>query len=254
MAYSVSRIRLALVHGSHELMLDIVSHETPKAWRATHWIIDVCVTDTAGVPLDLTAIASLTLEIKSGGRLGTVLISQTKAAEDITATLSQANWEAGTAQHASFLCVNTDTAFNLAGADAASFHLVVKALTVSSPGQLDCNGITTLLVEEAGVVASNSPAANDPTYYTATESDARFTQAITVAYGLTISGDLIPTIGMPQGTTDGQTLSWDNTNHIWVASTLPSWGVLNTDTGKHHLVTCSTAGGLHLDVATDPLD
>jgi len=167
------RIRLAIDKTKDTVVLDVNTNSTPHIWRGTDVVIDVAVffgdpSLASTVLLDLTNIASITLDVMPASRNGTLIMTKTVTVAQINAALTQPDWDANLSQHASFVFAATETAPVLTGPLFTDYHLVVSCITTG--GAKDTLGISVLRIEEDGSGNETTPEIGDATYLTAAQT------------------------------------------------------------------------------------
>ncbi len=170
------RIRIKFSADEFTSQKDILTSTTPKMYRGNWSRFEVIVYWNNEI-VDLSNIVSLTLEIFRLNR-SVRLASKTVTFAEITALPSAANWTAGTAQHAAFDFNGTEMNWALAaGQTEENFFLVLSGITNDTPGHEITYGTSGFTLVEDGAGAAGVPPTNDPLYYNAEDSDARFVQA-----------------------------------------------------------------------------
>ena len=125
-------------------------------------------------PVDLSNLASLTLQVFAKERTGDALMRQVVAAGAITPTIVDADWQAGTAQHAVFHFAGADTALD-AEPGGTQYWLFVYGLTTDTPGKaVPIGGGTITVIEEGPQNATLTPPEVLADAYLKDESDARY--------------------------------------------------------------------------------
>ena len=113
----------------------------PKGAGVDFWFFVTNEDGTAA--MDISGVADLSLLVKASG--GTwAQIGSTITAQNPSITLAQ--WEAGNGAHFVLTLLGTDT--NLT---AGSYNLTVKAHTTDDAVDLDCFGISTLVIQDVGL-------------------------------------------------------------------------------------------------------
>jgi hypothetical protein len=209
-SYTRQRIRIAFDVTKQTANIDKITGETPRIWRGNDIVFEIAAfygnpLSDASTLIDVSNIASLTLEVKPfATRTGGSVMTKTITSADINTALTTAQWNADSAQHASIVFTNLETAPDLgSGTTEANYWLVVSVITNDSPGREITWGYTTLTIEEDGNGSATSPTPSPPVSYTKAEADARFQQID--------AGGLV---------------------------------VANLTTGKHHLVNLVTVNGV----------
>jgi hypothetical protein len=166
------RIRLALdiAKKTSERFTDVRHSGTPELWKGNDVQFELGLFDAAVISADISNIASLTLTVRQTSAAGTVLMTKTLSAGDLTAC-DQAAWTAATGYHA--LVSFTGQEANIAAGD---HWLVVDITTNDSPGRSVTLGVTTIKIVDDGAGTEADAQAADGTAYTKSASDARYIQ------------------------------------------------------------------------------
>jgi hypothetical protein len=139
-------------------------------WRGNDIKVDAAVYFKS-VPLELSNIASLTLQIKlQQNPTAGALAETTVEAADIDTSISDAAWLAGTEQHASFVFSSAQTNLDLGGGSSRQFWLVLSGLT--NEGNTVTYGATPVNVYEDNAGDDSEPPTPTDEYYTRAEVDA----------------------------------------------------------------------------------
>jgi hypothetical protein len=181
----IHTIRLRVDTNSTGGLTDTETGAMPAIWRGNDVELQVGLFKgkapsdaNPGTPLDISRIASLTLELfdRKGGSL---VSSVTLSAEDLDTTLDAATWKDGSKAHATLLLTHGQT--NIApatGSDRKEAYLALHCVTDHTPGRRLTLGAGSIAVLEDYVGAPVTPPDPTPDYYTAAESDARFLQKL----------------------------------------------------------------------------
>lgn len=129
MSIQVSAFRIRLTAAMQTLSssryksLNILTSEAPQLPKGVACQFEVGFF-SFGTILDLSNIASLTLQVFASQSDTTVLMEKTLASGSFSATIAEDDWDAGTAQHALFSFTEQET--NLA---AGTYWLVISGIT-----------------------------------------------------------------------------------------------------------------------------
>lgn len=178
-SFTRDRIRLAVDVHNRSMAFNVHTGDTPTMWRGTDIAMEVAF--FAGEELvDVSAFSSVTVEIRDQAtRQSLMVAAQTLAGDQLSSSLTAADWESGIDEHAVFSWTAEDTAWELNGALQASYWVVISAITTDSPPRYVTLGATTLTVHEDGTGApENSPTPGDPLYLTAEETQALLGQVV----------------------------------------------------------------------------
>lgn len=165
------RVRVKVNADLWNNFLNVLDNASPRVYRGndTQFEIGIFYGDEL---IDASNIALLTLSIWNAART-TRYATQTITAEDITAVPASAGWTDGTAQHAVIQFSAEEMNWALpAGQLTENCHIVLSGVT--DAGKTITYGISTLTIIEDADGNALTPPSRDPTYYTQTESDARF--------------------------------------------------------------------------------
>jgi len=156
-------------------ILDVLTGQTPRAWRGTHVTFRVGIYYDTDI-LDLANVASLTLSVFAASRTGDKQMNLTVAAADFNATTFTAeDWAGRSDYHAEFAFVGDLTNLAVGTSTRLAYWLAVAGLTTHTPAHKLTYGGGAFTIEEDGPYNSDltTPAPAD-TFYTGDESDARF--------------------------------------------------------------------------------
>jgi hypothetical protein len=179
MQISNQRIRLAVDTSQMGSVNDAITGATPQFWNGVDLEIELAIFYGATL-VDVSNFDSITVDLKeSDPRTGLPLMSQTVASGSINDALTLTAWNGGAPAdcHALAVFTNEETNLNLAD-DTQQFWLVISALTNDSPGHKLVLGATPLIVQEGGEGVEPPASVVNPTYYTAAQSDARYTLSV----------------------------------------------------------------------------
>jgi hypothetical protein len=170
MAYTRQTIRLAVDLGQPSGVVS-VDGQSPWFWRNNDVALELAFF-SAGALIDVSGLASLSLKIKELDDItGTPLASIT--ATGFNASLTQAQWDAGTGQHITATLTKEQTSLALVGLESY-FHLVMSALSTDEPAKEITLGVATLLIVEDGRSGTMADPVPADQYYTREESAARY--------------------------------------------------------------------------------
>lgn len=150
---------------------DLSTNSTTAAiWRGNDIVIDVGVFHK-GSPLALTNVALLTLQIKdkqnpTAGALAEVALN----AADLTFSITDSGFSAGSEQHGSFIFTSAQTNQSLNNAASRTFWLVLSGVTTT--GKSLTYGALSLAIHEDNAGVSSTPPVPAEEYYTKAEMDA----------------------------------------------------------------------------------
>ncbi len=179
MIISNQRIRLAIDTSQMGAVNDLLTGATPQFWNGVDLQFELAIFYGATLAA-VSNLDSITVDLKTGDpRTGLPLMSQTIASGSLNQSLTLAAWQGGAATdcHALLVFANHQTALNLSG-DVETFWLVISALTNDSPAHKLVLGATPLNVTEGGEGVTPPASVVSPTYYTAAQSDARYSRAV----------------------------------------------------------------------------
>lgn len=166
------RIRIALDVSKADALQDKLTLSTPDFWRGTDVQFELGLFYGATL-LDVSNLQQIRLIIRESTTDPTGTIVMDKTISSFDNTLAQATWDDDTKQHGliSFIPNETSPTF-AAGVTSKDYWLVITALTLT--GEKITLGTSICTVREDGDGSGSGPAAGDPTYYTAVQSDARY--------------------------------------------------------------------------------
>jgi hypothetical protein len=159
----------------YEKITDVRTGATPKLWRGNYLKLYLAIFWNDAL-VDLSNVASLTVEVFNSERTGDPLMTKTVAAEDITAVITADQWGNYTAAHATVEFTGAETNLTITNKSQA-FWLCISAVTNHDPGRDITYGGSVLTLEEDGHGnADGAPAENPDLYYTQAQADARYAQ------------------------------------------------------------------------------
>lgn len=157
-------LRLEVDAGKPGELFPVADRKTPLLYTASDVRIEIGLFKNDLWVDDASNIASLQIEVwrKSSGAL---LIDETTT--DITTAPTEANWNAGTAQHAVFAIAADDTNFNLSGATAEPCHCEITALLTN--GKTFPVAAADFHIYDTKHSTGDPTELPEPTYYTAAQ-------------------------------------------------------------------------------------
>lgn len=175
--YTRRRIRLAIDVTSENGPTDQLTGATPYFWRATDIAFELAAffgdASNGGELLEITNISSLTLAIKPyDNRTGTPLMSATINAADFVPGMTLEAWNAKTGYQIIVPFTAVETAVAISGTEL-NLWCVISVVTTDDPGRTIAWAAFPIKAMESGMGGTNAPV-NDPNYYTAVQSDARY--------------------------------------------------------------------------------
>jgi hypothetical protein len=173
------RIRLAIDTSQMGSINDVLTGANPQFWNGVDLQIELGLFYGPAF-VDISNFDSITVELKEAEpRTGLPIMSQTIASGSLNPSLTLNAWNGGapTDCHALAVFTNGETNLQLSD-DSVTFWLVVSALTNDSPGHKVVLGATPIVVQEGGEGVTPPASVVNPTYYTAAQSDARYTLAV----------------------------------------------------------------------------
>jgi hypothetical protein len=157
----------------------VLTGNSPQFWNGVDLQFEIALFRGATLA-DIANIDSITVDLKTTDlRTGLPLMSQTIASADLNAALTQDDWNAGDPVdcHALVKFTNGETNLYMVE-DQQTFWLVISALTNDSPAHKITLGATPLIVIEDGAGVEPPASVVQPMYYTAAQSDARYTLSV----------------------------------------------------------------------------
>lgn len=138
---NINRIRFAsdvqLARQNQFVLTDKLTGQSLRMFQAEDVQVETSFLVNGVIAADISNFASATLEIKDPTNLlGSPLISVTQPS--LTGTVSQANWDNGSAQHAVFTLTNAQTDIALNGKQTQTLSVFVWATTVSTSLRIPC--------------------------------------------------------------------------------------------------------------------
>jgi hypothetical protein len=173
------RIRLAVDTSQMGSINDVLTGANPQFWNGVDLQIELGLFYGSTL-VDVSNFDSITVDLKeSDPRTGLPLMSQTIASGSLNTGLTVDLWNTGVSSDCHALAVFTNAETNLyLSDDAVTFWLVVSALTNDSPGHKIVLGATPIVVQEGGEGVEPPASVINPTYYTAAQSDARYSLTV----------------------------------------------------------------------------
>ncbi len=158
--------------------IDAVGDTALAFWKAGALRIEAAIFDRS-TPLDLSNITSITLRVRGSQTGGAHLMESTVAAAALNLTLTAAQWDAGTHQHAVFTFTESDTNLDvLANRTSKQLWLVLTAL--QNDGRRIILGAGPIILHDPNFDVADDISPPDPTdpNISLGEADARYaTQA-----------------------------------------------------------------------------
>lgn len=159
MQFAKTRIRCPIYPSKvGENFFNLFSNTTPKIYKGAGVDFELALFDSPGNLFDIGNVVDFTLMVKpvnTPGGAAEILKTVAPAGN-----ISQANWEAGTAQHVSISLLGSETAI------AAGTHdLTIWGHTSDAGSDPDVFGTTKIEVLDAGITAVTNPTVT-PTYLT----------------------------------------------------------------------------------------
>jgi hypothetical protein len=173
------RIRLAIDTSQMTSINDVLTGNTPQFWNGVDLQFELGIFRGAALA-DISNFDSITVELKtSADRTGQPLMSKVLSNGSFNNSLSLNAWNAGSAadSHALVAFSNSETNLFLSD-DSVTFWLVISALTNDTPAHKIVLGATPLNVVEGGEGVTPPAYVTTPIYYTAAQSDARYTLSV----------------------------------------------------------------------------
>lgn len=190
------RVRLAIVQTDKSAIEDFISGNTPTWYNGNDLQFEIgFFTDLSfGALDDISNIDSITLQIKPlTNKSGAAVMAATLASGDLNDALTLGQWNANdpTLAQAIITFVNGVTNINLNGLDQQNFWMVISAVLTNGSKVTLATGQVTIV--ESGFATAVPSFVVTPTYYTAAQSDARYTVSSTKVNktGDTMSGPLV---------------------------------------------------------------
>lgn len=175
---SSKRIRIAADAALLDAPQDLLSGLTPAFFRGNDLTVEFALFNK-GVLQDVTNISSVTLEVKPSDESftppdasATPVMSKTIAAASLNAGLTLSDWNNAIAQHGvlSFSATEANVA-------AGPHWMSLWVITTGSPGKVITVAAGPLNIREDGSAGTaGTPPAPTSSYYTSTQSDARYLQ------------------------------------------------------------------------------
>lgn len=170
------KIRLAADVASLNAPADVLTGLTPAFYRGNDLRVEFAVM-SGGVLMDVGSIASVTLEIKAGNEEGAppaptdaVLMTKTIGSASLNAALTLSEWNTAAGQHGVL-----EFSAQEANISAGNKWLSLWVMTSDNPGKVITLAAGTLKVLEDGSSGGvQTPPVPIESYYTSTQSDARY--------------------------------------------------------------------------------
>jgi len=173
---SRKRIRLLADQSTRtsDKISDVLTSSTPELWRGNDVQFEIGLAINEVIRDDISNLASVSLTLRRGSAAGAELVTKSVAAAQLT-DISQAQWTAGTHQHALVVLTREETAWTLTGS-SENLWLVVSQATNDAPGRDLTIQHTILKFVEDGTGTGDYVTSNPDQYYTKSETDARYLQ------------------------------------------------------------------------------
>ncbi|HXC98801.1 MAG TPA: hypothetical protein VN048_05625 [Verrucomicrobiae bacterium] len=173
------RIRLAIDTSQMGSINDVLTGANPQFWNGVDLQIELGLFYGSTL-VDVSNFDSITVDVKEAEpRTGLPIMSQTIASGSLNTGLTLNAWNGGAPADCHALAVFTNEETNLyLSDDSVTFWLVISALTNDSPGHKVVLGATPIVVQEGGEGVEPPASVVNPTYYTAAQSDARYSLTV----------------------------------------------------------------------------
>jgi len=181
MSLTRKRIRLVADAGLSvaDALVDVFSNSTPEIWRGNDVQFEIGIHLDDEVVVDITNIASLTVEVKDyADRDGVALMTKTLAAASLKQDLSDALWDGNLEVncHALVPFTAAESNVDLGASDSKRCWLVISVITNDTPGRHITIQAGELYIHEDGTGSAGAPQNNVENYYDKGSADARFQQ------------------------------------------------------------------------------
>lgn len=173
------RVRIAVDTASMQSVLDALTGNSPSWWNGVDLELELALF-RAGALVDISNLSTITADLKvTDSRTGLPLMSKTLSSGSLNQALTLEQWNGGApgACHALLKWTHQETNLDLSD-DQVTFWLVISGLTNDTPAHLIVFGAGAVTVVEAGEGVTPPAYVVEPTYYTAAQSDARYTQSL----------------------------------------------------------------------------
>lgn len=174
------RIRLAIDVSQMANINDVITGNTPQFWNGVDLQFELAFFYGANL-IDISNLDSITVDLKdSDPRTGLPVMSATLASGSFNPGLTLDAWLGGAPSdcHALITFTNSETNIDLQDDLGDTYWLVISALTNDSPAHKLVMGGTPLNVVEGGEGVTPPASVVTPIYYTAAQSDARYTLSV----------------------------------------------------------------------------
>lgn len=154
------RLQVALVGNPPVPPIDFNTGQAPKFWRSSNVSIAVGIFDAAGNPVDLSNLVStgqLQLFLFKTNADLVPLVVKSIAGGALYPLITNAGWNNGTQQNATFLLSPAETDQALGGATSAPFWFVLNGLTSAGSTVLYAAGVCTIYNASSALPASAMP-------------------------------------------------------------------------------------------------
>jgi|WetSurMetagenome_2_1015567.scaffolds.fasta_scaffold262298_1 hypothetical protein len=175
---AVKRIRLALNLASADKPVDMLTGGQPHHWVNNDLQIEVTaiegdIKDESSQVLDISSVASLTIQVRDsvGGDL--VFPEKTVSALNLDNAVTRETLLDGTKQHCTFTFTHEETDVDLNDAVRVDLVWAIKAVTNDTVPKEITWGVGLLTIENDGYGAGSAPAPNDPNYLTSSQTQAQ---------------------------------------------------------------------------------
>lgn len=202
------RLQVTLVGNPPVPPIDFNTGQAPKFWRSSNVSIAVGIFDAAGNPVDLTnlvASGQLQLFLFNTNSDLVPLFAKSIAGGTLFPLITNAGWNNGTQQNATFLLSPAETDQALGGAASANFWFVLNGLSSSGSTILYAAGPCTIYNASSALPASAMPTpsysaqANSAGNTTVTPASNLHTEKITIGGVARTSNIVISQAGLSAG-------------------------------------------------------
>jgi hypothetical protein len=165
------RAKLDAAKRTTDRFTDVKTSSSPELWRGNDVQFELGIFWNDALVTDITNLASITVDVRSGTAVGALLMTKTLSAVDLDTSLTAGTWADDSKQHALIAFTGTET-----NVPAGAHWLVISAVTNDTPSRSITLAATTLLVAEDGAGTEDNPDPVTGISYTRPEADARFMQ------------------------------------------------------------------------------
>lgn len=164
-------------HLFDESVKDAAAGSNPVLWRGNYvqFQLGVFFEETL---VDLSNVASLTLEVFANTRVGDPFMTKSIGPGDITPVITRAGWDNRTESHASVEFTGLRTNLDVdASSHKRTYWLAVSVVTNHEPGHKITYGAGSFtIIEDGPDNADYTPPASPDNFYNMGQADARFMQ------------------------------------------------------------------------------